>query len=250
MMISALALALALQEAAERRDPWIGFGPGSWVVISRRTKDGEKVTERKEKHVLLEPREGTPRRQTFEEKEGAFVPTSKETTHVQGAEAAGSEWGEAKTRAEELTVDGKKLACTVSEHVVEKEEAKGKLVVWRTADAKIPYREIVRDGPDIALTADIVRLEVSIERGTRKDAHAVRVVAFGEKLKVGTRELACAVEEWKAEETRGGVARTGTFKRWLSNDVPGRVARMEGRLVSAGKTAEMTQETVDFAVKP
>lgn len=245
-----LLLALALQDAAVRRDPWIGFGEGSWVVLARKVKDGEKVQETREKHLLLAPRDGSPVRQVQKEKDGAFLPNTTETIHAQGVPLEGAEWGEAKTRSEELVVDGKTFACTVSEHVVEKGEARGKLAVWRSAAAKVPYREIVRDGPDMALMPDILRVEVSIDRGTRKDTHAVRVTALAEKLRVGTRDVTCAVEEWTADETRGTDTRKASFKRWLSDEVPGRVVKMEGKLVSAGKTVEMTVEASDFGVKP
>lgn len=248
MRLTAILLtALALQDDETRRDPWAGFAAGSWVVISRKTTVAGKTTERKEKSVILPADGAGTHRETFVEKDGAFVPSAIRVSHVPGT-VAEKQMKSGAVRTEELTVESKKLSCTVTDYQHEEKGVTAKLTLWRSAEAKVPYRELAKDGPDLALMSDIVKVEFSLERENRKETHRIQVVSLDDMVKVADREIACVLEVWSAEEVKGGETRSLQSRRWLSDAVPGRVVRLEGSLTGP-KPQEFVQQVVDFGAK-
>ena len=68
------------------------------------------------------------------------------------------------------TIAGRKVECTVHEHVQESEKTgRKKLVVWRAAGVKVPYREIAVSGRDAEAGDDLVEDE---QRARRRRAVA------------------------------------------------------------------------------
>jgi hypothetical protein len=248
MKTAALGLLFLLLQAEEaRRDPWAGFGVGSWVVFSRKTTSGGTTTERKDKSVIVAVDQDLPTREIQQEKDGKFEPSTARSRHAPGV-LAEKEMKAGASRPEELSIGSRKISCTVTEYHHEDNVVTAKLTVWKCPDVKIPYRELAKDGPDIALLPDVVQLDFSFERETRKEHDRVRVIGLDEKVKVGDREIPCVLEEWSVEEERGGEGRTLKSRRWLSDSVPGRVVRFEASL-KGPKTMDVVQQAVDFEVK-
>lgn len=242
-----LLTALVLQDDEARRDPWAGFAPGSWVVISRKTTAAGKTTERKEKSVILPVDGDGTHRETFLEKDGEFVRSAIKVSHVPGT-VAEKQMKAGASRTEELTVESKQLSCNVTEYEHEEKGVTAKLTLWRSAGAKVPYRELAKDGADLALMSDVVKVEFSLERENRKETHRIQVVSFDDKVKVGDREVACVLEVWSGEEVKGGETRGFQSRRWLSDAIPGRLVRMEGSLTGP-KPQEFVQQVLDFDAK-
>jgi len=249
MKMLTLALPLLLLQAEEgRRDPWSGFGVGSWVVVSRKTTTGGTTVERKEKSIIVAVDKDTPTREIQIEKDGKFAPSTSRSTHSPGV-IAEKEMKAGASRQEELTVGSKKLACTVTEYQHEEKGVTAKLTLWKCADVKIPYRELAKDGADFALLPDVVKVELSLERENRKERHRLQVASLEDKVKVGDREIACVIEDWSGEEEKGAELREMKSRRWLSNEVPGRIVRLEATY-KGPKTQEMVQQALGFEVKP
>lgn len=248
MKTASLALLiLAVQDGAAARDPWAGFAPGSWVLTSRKTTAAGKTTERKEKSVILRHDGDGTNRETLVEKDGAFVQAASRVSHVPGA-LAEKEMKAGASRTEELAVGPRKLSCAVTEYEHSEKGVTAKLTLWRCPEAKVPYRELAKDGADLALLGDVVRVDFSLERENRKETHRIRVVSLDENVKIGDRDVPCVLEEWWGEERKGGETRELQSRRWLSDAVPGRIVRWEGSL-KGPKPQEFVQQVLDFEVR-
>lgn len=248
-MVLVLLVAALAQDAA-LNDPWAGFGAGSWVVVAKKTTAAGTTTASREKQVIL-PRDGTGiTRELFREEGGAFVSARSRLNHVPGV------FGETQlkvrgTRQEKLDVGGRILDCAVTDY--DRGDEPGPVVrlsLWRSGGVKLPYRELPKDGADLALHPDTVKVELSIEREMSRERHVLQVVSLSERRKVGGREVDCTVEDWTVEDVRGGEPRAGKARRWLSDAVPGRVVRLEGSSTSAQGLREHIEEVTDFEVVP
>lgn len=241
---------LLLLLALAQNDPWAGFEPGSWVVVSKKTTADGKAVEKREKQVILPPDGSGIRRELFVDEGGTFVPAKRWSVHSPGV------FGEAQltlkgTRRESVDAGGRILACEVTDY--DQGDADGprvRLSLWRCEGVKVPYRELAKDGADLALRPDVVKVELSIEREMSRERHVLQVVKLEERVKVGAQELGCVVEEWTVDDVRGGEPRQGIARRWLSDAVPGRVVRLKGSMKSAQGVREHVEEVVEFEVVP
>lgn len=247
-----LALAAALQQGAPiTRDPWSGFGPGSWVTIREKTVAEGKTTYVREKIIITSIEDGAPMLEARAEKGGAYPPPGQVRRHMRGSLVEEMGWKASEPRAAELEIGPRKIACKVTEYVA-KDSARdvdSRVLVWRTEEVKIPYRELRRDGPDLSMLSDVVRMEVNARHGDDTQTFDFRIVDLGQKAKVGLREIPCIVEEGSAEERKGTTVRKGAIKRWLSDAVPGRIVRQEVKGEQDGKRVERIEEVLDFETK-
>lgn len=248
MLLLAAAL---LQAPPESRDPWAGFAAGSWaLIVKKNTLDGVTTVTR-EKHVLVAGDAGRPRHELWTEIDGVLIRTSPDIRHVPGLLPEEPPMKILSTRSEELAIGAAKFPCAVVEYGGEFPDiqAKASITIWRSADFRVPYRELPKDGRDIALLPDVLRADVETTKKDRQTLVSLRIVERDVKLSVGAREVSCVVEEAKGTEHRGAAKADVTLRRWLSEDVPGRVARQELHATFAGKTQTMTEDVVDGEVK-
>jgi hypothetical protein len=232
------------------RNLWDGVGPGSWVLIESKTTTGDKVDTVREKYTLM-AMEG-PLASLTREPKAPNDPFLRDS--AAGIESQ-DKWSESEPKEEKLTIDGKEFTCQVRDYAGAGENKFGKFTnrarVWRSPGLKLPYREIQRNGPEIALHPDLLRLELelkNLDRGSRQFLD-LRVTDLDETLDIGGRKVACIVEEGTWEERRKGTSAL-TLKRWISDDVPGRIVRTESEGTSNDKPTRKTLNVVDFEVKP
>jgi hypothetical protein len=239
------ASAAAGERSGPPRDPWAGFDIGSWVVLHEKQVADGKVEERKTKFAIAEYRPGSPSITETSEVGGEFGGDPQPSrVHVSGF--IPGDGAVAATRNETLTLGGRKVECTVNEHVQESEKGgRKKLVVWRAAGAKVPYRELAVSGRDIALDTDVVKAEYSFQNANASGVYTVEVTRFDEKLKVGDKEVPCVVEKGTGKE-EGDRAAVVEVTRWLSDEVPGREVRFVGKATVDGKVYEPEKRVVDF----
>jgi len=244
-----LALAAALQQGAPvTRDPWAGFGPGSWITIREKMVADGKTTTTREKIIITSIEDGAPMLEARAEKSGSYPPPGQMRRHTRGSLVEEMGWKAGEPRAEEFMIGAKKVACKVTEYGVKDStrDLESHVWIWRTEDVKIPYRELRRDGPDLSMLSDVVRIEVKARHAGDTQAYDFRVVELAQKVKVGLKEIPCIVEEGTAEERKGTTVRKGTIRRWLSDAVPGRIVRQEVKGEQDGKPVERTEEVLDF----
>jgi hypothetical protein len=207
------------------RDPWNGFGVGSWAVTSEsNTKDGKTETTREKETrvesktrgaiVLSARREGkTP---------GVFDGEESTRYHIPGLDPAlDPECKLLKTGKEEVVIQGKKYACEVKTYDLTRNENKATAIYWYCADVKVPYREFGVEPRTLALRPNVVRVDVEFQSKKRTAKSSLRVVSFNEEVKVGTRKVTCVREEATIEMSEGGTQSKGTGRTLLSAEVPG-----------------------------
>lgn len=231
------------------RNLWDGFTAGSWAMIEAQTASGDQVETIREKFTFL-AMEGAVAVLTKDPK-GAPDPFRRGSGATIESQAT---WAESPPKEEKLTIDGKEFACQAREytHANEARKITNRARVWRSADAKLPYREIQRNGPEIALLPDVLRLEVEFANETKQSRQviSIQVTGLDATLDIGGRKIPCIVEEARSEERRQGITTRQTLKRWISDAVPGRIVRTESEGTSNDKPSKKTLRVVDFEVKP
>lgn len=103
-----------------------------------------------------------------------------------------------------------------------------------------------------AAGAPVWAIKVRVEtkaNGKTNTADEERLVAVDQALKIGGREVLCQVVEVLTEVTGGP---TTIKKEWRSDEIPGRVARREQKVVQNGKDvagASLQMDVVSFETK-
>jgi hypothetical protein len=226
-----------VREAARGwRHAWDGYPGGSTVRVRQTTKRPEisdagqlvyKAEVQELSFTVLTP-EG--------EKPMLEIRSGGQETHVPIFTALPSLFrGKAEEKGrEEIAVGGRKYACSLTRIALDE----GKDVSQVTMIAK---------APDAPVWAVRVRVE-TLMGGVRNTLEEELLVAEDQKLKVGDKELNCAVVQVTTEAAGGGKT---VKKEWRSDEVPGRVVRRELRQFLNDKEIEAagsTMEVVSFRI--
>jgi hypothetical protein len=249
LSLAAVAFLLLAQDPKPIRNPWAGFPDGSWSVIETvKTKEGKSTTEKRRFTVRIEADGGVTHLVSKEEDKPAIF--FEERRHIEGATPESFGGKGSKPQAVELKIGDRKIACDLTEHR-HKDEAQRLetgIRVWRTKEIRVPYRELMTPGPDLALDPDVVRVEATIKRGEETTDYRFGIVELEAKLTLSGSDVTCAVEEGTVEESEGTDVTKGKFRRWLSDSVPGRVVRSEARGEVKGKQQERIEQVTAFKV--
>lgn len=248
-------LLLAFQDPApkpaeEVRHPWGGFGPGSYAIRRTKRTDDGRATERVEKWIIGSLDKGLPAVETFVKSGERWVRGQADVPHpAPMLPTEGLTAGTART--EEIELGGRKLRCTITEYSAgdgrKSMLARGRM--WTCAELKAPYRELEKDGQDLALMPDLLRLEMSLEFGRDRFSYETRIAGAGEKVKVGDHEVLCVLEEVTLEERRHPITEKWTAKRWLSGEVPGHVVKLSLSGTLRDKPFAVEQDVVEYGRK-
>jgi hypothetical protein len=241
------------------RDPWQGFPVGSWIIESEIVKQGDQVKQtRREKSLRIQGAGGLPTppdrivRSIRPEQDGEFRDTGRLSLHVPGAVPAAMEGAKLiAMRSETLEIDGESYECDVKTWRVtggRQRAIEAKYTLWQTRALDIPYREVSSQGPDLAMSGDVLRAEVEIQGPDYTEAGFLQIKSMRDERKVGMKSVVCIREEGRFEtEARG--RRVGlSLTRWISSDVPGHVVLSvtEGSL--DGERIERRREVIEFHV--
>jgi len=144
--------------------------------------------------------------------------------------------GKAESKGrEEVAVGTRKFDCAVTSIAFDSgKDVSQRTTVWKAAGA-----------PSWAVR---VRVE-TLTRGALTTSEDERLVALEERVRVGAKEVLCAVVEVTTEAAGQGKS---VRKEWRSDEVPGRVVRRETRHFQGGKenTLAYTQmEVVSFKAR-
>ncbi len=253
-LVLAGLLAIALQDPAPRaaedvRHPWAGFPGGSTAVIVRRLTEGARTHETRERWTVAQVK-GLPEVSTQLWSGERWVTGQASVPHLapvvpeEGCTKAGE-------KREELVVGGRKIPCTVTDWAFELRGKgwSGKARIWSGEGVRVPYRELEKDGTDLALFGDVLKVELSLLRGRDAATYSAEITDLGATLKVGDRDVPCVVEVVRLEERREQVAEQWTMKRWLSEDVPGRVVKRVREGTLRGAPVKLEEDVVEFEVK-
>jgi hypothetical protein len=239
-----LLLALALQEdplAAELlktwKHPWAGFGPGSKVTYRQTSKrpdidaKGELVYRDEAEEVTYSVVTQAGEAPTLRIRSGDVSTDIPYFTQPPSwFRGRGERRGSETVKVGELSFE-----CTVTRFILDEgKDLSQATTVHTTAGA-----------PVWALR---LRVE-TLANGKVNTADEERCVAIDQPLKIGDRQVVCQVMELRTEVVDGPV----TVKReWRSDEIPGRVARREQRVIQNGKevpAAALQMEVVSFDSK-
>jgi hypothetical protein len=217
-------------KAKNDRDPWNGFGVGSWVIrVENSTADGQTTTRREKQSRVATNRPGGIELKMHEEGNKPGVFDGKESTawHVPGLDPALDPKAKLlSTTKQDLMIQGKTFACQVKKYELSRDGEKAVLTFWHGTDVKIPYREAAVEPRSVAMRPDVLRLEVEYTGKDRSMKAVSRVVSLREEREVGGRTVVCVREEWELETAEGDRKGKAKVEVLLSNDVPGREVEM------------------------
>jgi hypothetical protein len=239
-----LMLAVALQDdplAVELlkawKHPWAGFGPGSSVTYRQTSKRPD-----------IDPKGELVYRDEAETLTYTIVTQQGEapTLRIRSGDVSSDvpyftpapSWlrGRGERRgAETLKVGDVTFECRVARFVLDEGKDLSQVTTVHTCAA----------APVWALR---LRVE-TLANGKVNTAEEERCVAIDQVLKIGGREVVCQLIELRTEVTDGPV----TVKReWRSDEIPGRVARREQKVLQGGKevpAAAVQMEVVSWESK-
>jgi hypothetical protein len=236
--MTAIGLLLLALQAEEVPGRWDGAPPGSWVVFGTRPMS-EAVPRLNDtwRFDLAEPApDGLPR---LSEDGGSAVPQAR-------LPVLGTGLREKARRADALVVGDRRLACTVVESLGDG----GALTVWTAEGVRIPGREMAALPRRVGIPPGVVRVDgVYVEKSGRMRV-SLEVTALAAPIEVAGRRLACVVETvTSVYERPGGGGCLRRWKRWLSEEVPGRLVRQDRQCTGEAAAPELyttRDEVVDF----
>lgn len=239
-----LLLAVALQDdplAAEFlkawKHPWAGFGPGSQVKFRQTSKrpdidaKGELVYRDETEDVTYSVVTQAGEKPTLRIRSGDVSSDIPYFVQVPGwFRGKGARKGTEALKVGELTFDCEVTTFTLDE---------GKDL------SQVTTVHAVAGAPVWA-----VRMRVETRaNGRATTAEEERLAAIDQVLKIGGREVLCQVVEVRTEVADGPT----TLKReWRTDEIPGRVARREQKVLQNGKEvagASLQMEVVSFEAK-
>lgn len=232
---SALLLLLVSTAAGDEkpnndRDPWNGFGVGSWVIQTESfTRDGKTEVEREKQTRVAAKNPGSI--ELHARKEGKTPNTfdGEESTlwHIPGFDPALEPTCKlVNTSKQDLEIQGKKHSCVVKKYDLTRGEAKATVIFWYCQGASVPYRELGGPPKTLAIRPDVLRTDVDYHSKERSHKGSVRVVNLTEERKIGERKVVCVRQEGEFEIVEGGKKGHGKVTTYLSDDVPGREVEM------------------------
>jgi hypothetical protein len=223
-----------------QRDPWYGFGDGSWVIRAESLAENGTMKTRREKQTRT-PGKGIGGIWLNVRNEGntpgVFDGPESSQTHIPGYDPARDSNAKlVDTTRRELTIQDKKYTCDVKKYALNRRGGEVTVVYWNCKDVRIPYREAGLAPASFALGPDVVRLEVDFQGKGRTEKTTLTVVHLREERQIGKHKLICVREEGQIEFSDGKNKGKGKITTILSDEVPGR----EVELIAEVKTDERT----------
>jgi hypothetical protein len=234
------------------RNPWNGFGIGSWVIESESmTKDGKTQT-RREKQTRVEATklEGIQIQKKAEgKKNGVFDGPLSDTWHIPGLDPAlDPKIQLVNIRQEDLTIQGKKYACEVKQYQFEVGAEKTTATYWHCKDVKVPYREAPGPPRSMAMGPDVLRLDVDFQSKNETMKASTQVIMLEDERRVGNKKVKCVREEGNATGTEDGQKASVYLLRILSSEVPGHEVETLVKGEVAGMKFRVTKQIEAFEV--
>jgi len=239
-------------ESKNERDPWNGFGIGSWVIQVKSFTKGTETTTQREKQTRTEAEKaGQIQLSVREEGKTSGVFDGKESIrwHIPGYDPALDPKSKLlETKKEELTIQGKKYACEVKKYDLSRGEDKTIVSYWRCTDVNVPYREEGLEPLTLALRSDVLRLDADYTGKEQSEKTSFRVVNLREEHKIGKQTIICTREEGTFEVSKDGKKGKATGFMLRSHNVPGREVESSAEGEFGGIKYKKEMRIEDFEV--
>lgn len=253
MLLSFTTIAQGIDPSRRESDLWYGFGPGSWVEFQLTEQTGNEVKQRfQERYSIVKIKFGRPMVTRVQSVDGSFK--SKRPALVARFDGVDPEGIELQLRPydrfdETLQIDGRSVACKVTRY--RRQLLTGgqemTLSLWRAIDFKVPYRELPADGPDIALSPDVMKVEYRIAKDGNVFTCRLGVSKFVDKIEIGDRTVSCVHERGTVSRVVAGEPIVIEISRWISNQVPGRLVRFNSIARKPGGDLIRTKQATAFS---
>jgi hypothetical protein len=237
-------------------DPWADYDTDSFVTMRVKRSDRRGSETCREKRLVRGHDRGRAEVWRIREKKGKFpLPTKEDAVHVRKHVSARypHELGfkEAPPRKGAFTLGARKLPCVIQEFIWSGDDGKQekRVSIWKCKGLRTPYREVKLPSGDLmALRGGVVRaVYAGRGLGVRSELES-RIEALRVPVKVGTDivSLICVVERVR-ERTTAPDGKTVTARRWLSDQVPGRLVRLERETRTKEAVVFHEEQMVEFA---
>lgn len=266
LLVASASLGLSAQEEGGHHsmddmlvvdlDSWADFQTDSFVVMRVKVSDGKKEEDYKEKRIVLAHKKGLAEVLRIREKDGKYPPPKVADRdylrkHVEAWFPKDLGLKEKGLKKETFALAGKKYPCVVEEYGWASSDGKQKkaLTLWRCKGIRTPFREIMLpSGKRLALRPDVVRADFEQAIGEKKTTVQTRIETLRTPLQVGTGivRLMCFVETVTTRES-GDEGSTTTAKRWISEQIAGRLAKLESRVERKSGVTTREERILAFA---
>jgi len=246
MRLFALSVTIALLPQEPPADAWFawhGFGVGSRTVMRKSDIGGAEEEAKTYRRTLTAIEKGWPKIEIEVRagKESEWDKVGTERVPYEGKSVAALGYTQKELPKGEVTIDGKSVAVTVSAWT----KGDVTLTITRAAGLELPLRDAQGPGGTVTLPADTVAWKFAGEGQTFER----RVVATGQKRKVGDVDVSCILEEGTVTQKAGDMIIKGKARIWSSAAVPGRKVRSESENDINGKISGSIEELVEFEAK-
>jgi hypothetical protein len=232
-----------------RRDHYVGYKPGSWVIhgIYESVDGGPEKRVGGEKKEITKLRDGVPYFNRQQQHNDQWDGDSADSQLVQPDDPAELEVLE--RRRDTLQVDGQPVDCEVVGYHFERprEQAKGELSIWRTSELLVPYREFHAPGLYVGLYPNVIKAEYTAQLSQGKVEGSRQVVSADRKFKVGERDVTCVVESCALTmQAENQESVTAQLEYWLSDDVIGHEVQVITSASLMGQARRQVKRLEDF----
>jgi hypothetical protein len=232
---------LSLQASGDAPGRWEGFAPGSWVVMSARSVKGQAVYRPSRDEIAGVDPDG---RSCLSTDGGAPSPVPRPVAFASGLEVV------SRSR-ETVTIGARRLPCTVVTYAA----GGASVTAWFAEGVAVPCREMTALPNRVAVPRDVVRVQGRYTRPSSTLTTTLEVVELSSQIEVAGRMVDCVVETSSmVHVVEDGKGCLRSWKRWLSDAVPGRIVRQDrqctGDPAAIAGAYTMRDEVLDFHLAP
>jgi hypothetical protein len=234
-------------ETGTRHDPWTAFYPGTWITVQEVEKFLGNTKKTVVRRKITSIKDGLAEVWNFTEDGSRRL--SQEREFLEGHTPERLFMKQRSKKATSLQIGARSYKTEKVSYVPDGKFslARGPLTIYNTDELKVPYREMLLCGDDIALPENVIRAEyVAPDRSTGKMMrYESQIVYFYWVVAVENEKIPCFVEETKVIDISSSK-QVGEVKRWLSDRIPGHTVKLEYRFKSAYGTGEFSQSVKKY----
>lgn len=235
---------------------WDGFPEGSWIIVEE-TEIAGKKTEKKRYKIALVNDDGKLIKRRYTEKDGKFPEKNSRQWHgesesgVAPLQLPGMKFVKSSTGT--VKIKNVSYVCDVKEYLRSNPTEKSKVVLrlWhcKTAQSlKSLVRTIDLPGQNLALSDDVVKVEIKNEDPRSKTSIVFHVISFKAPQKIGKQTISCVHEEISMTFLEKGNSIKRTAHQWLSKLVPGSIVKQQSEYYKNKQLYKGTKKVTEYYV--
>ncbi len=233
---------------------WAGFEIGSWVLVDEELTYGDTTVRARRKRQLESV--GGVKMVAITNVSSDADGASQYGALVLGVVPAGLDMRLVETVPSRFSLGSREVPCEVETYAMHDEDDpwKARLSIWRSSDARVPYREAPdarpRLIPGIGLPSDVVRMTFDLEDRLlgEEGTYEIQVEDPAVDVHVGDRTLVCVHESCTISRRTPAGQTQASVDRWLSREVPNHIVKAVVRVSRGGRKTVLESTVIDFGV--